>query len=665
VRELRAAMRPSGLARPRQPGAPAVAGEPTRNLYPGNMQTVERRPVNDAQLARLARLVPDMLCIAGADGYFHWVSPHFVDALGFTEEEILSTPFMEWVHPDDLAVTSEVVEKLAAGETLVAFENRRLCADGTYRWLEWNTAPAEDGTLYCCARDITGRRAQEHRLREQNRLLEMSETLAGVGHWRVTLDPPVTRWSPEVFRIHGLDPDSDQPPLEDAINAYHPDDREMVGRAVEGAIARKEPFDFEARVVRPGGEVRHVVSSGVPETDESGEVVAIFGVFRDVTDERLLAETLRRTERMASLGTMAAGIAHEINNPLGFVLGNLELLREELVSLSDRIPPELGPELLDILDNSFSGARRIRKIVEGMRSFSHIGTGETALVDLSKVVIAAAEIAQHQVQPVARLVRQVEPTSRVEGDESQLTQVLVNLLVNAAQAIHPGDADRNRVEVTLTMAGEQVELSVADTGPGVPDDLKARIFDPFFTTKPVGTGTGLGLSVCHSIVTQHGGTLGVEDRPGGGCLMTIRLPVASRDRDSDGTAAADGPPDLPRILVVDDEARALELLRRALRSRFRVTSVDSGQGAIDVLSGAASFDVVLCDLMMPTVSGVEVHNWIMEHRPELLPRFVIATGGAFTPGAAAFLEETDVRVIRKPFEVAELRTELAALARPR
>jgi PAS domain S-box-containing protein len=629
------------------------------------MQTVEHRPVDDAQLARLATLVPDMLCIAGTDGYFRWVSPHFVDALGFTEDDILSTPFMEWVNPDDLSSTRKALDRLSAGETLVAFENRWLCADGSYRWLEWNTAPAEDGTLYCCARDITGRRAQEIKLREQNRLLEMSETLAGVGHWRVTLDPPGTRWSPEVFRIHGLDPDCGQPPLEDAINAYHPDDREMVGQAVDRAIAGKQPFDFEARIIRPGGEVRHVLSSGVPETDESGRVVAIFGVFRDVTDERLLADTLRRTERMASLGTMAAGIAHEINNPLGFVLGNLELLREELVSLGDRFPPELRPELFDILDNSFSGARRIRKIVEGMRSFSHIGSGETSLVDLSKVVTAAAEIAHHQVQPVARLVRRLEPTGRVEGDESQLTQVLVNLLVNAAQAIDPGDADRNRVEITLAMAGGQVELSVADTGPGVPDDVKPRIFDPFFTTKPVGTGTGLGLSVCHSIVTRHGGTLMVEDRPGGGCLVRMRLPVASRGEDADGTAAIAGSSDLPRILIVDDEARALELLHRALRYRFRVTSADSGTGAIDVLSRGDSFDIVLCDLMMPTVSGVEVYHWIREHRPELLSRFVIATGGAFTPRAATFLEETDVRVIRKPFEIAELRTELAALARPR
>jgi PAS domain S-box-containing protein len=608
----------------------------------------------DEQLRTLVDVVPDLLALAGTDGYFRWLSPQWETVLGWSREELASRPFLEFVHPADRATTLREIARLGKGGSTIQFENRYACPDGSYRWLEWSATPTDDGTLYSSARDITDRKAAEQALLQRTNLLEMSENVGGVGHWRVDLrsgeDP---FWSPQVYAMHGRDPAVWSPTLAEAIEAYHPDDRAMVSRVVQRCADEQVPFNFEARIRRPDGSVRYIASQGVPELDSDGEAVAIFGVIRDLTEERELRQALLHSERMVALGTLAAGIAHEINNPLGYLLGNVELAAEMIGEARSAFPADEHAELQDILDNALSGALRIRKIVEGMGSFSRVGEGSRDPTDLRRVVRSALEITGSEIRSRAQLVTDLPPVPPVEADENQLVQVLINLILNACQALPPGSPLTQRVEVALRHDASGVTVRVSDTGPGVPEEIRGRIFDPFFTTKEVGSGTGLGLSIAQSILLAHGGALEVADRPGGGATFLATLPAVR------GAEVAEPPEDetdaRPRILAVDDEPQIVSFLKRALGRDYHVIEACSGREALDAVTRNPDFAVILCDLMMADVTGMDVYRRLQDEYPDLVERFVVITGGAFTPEAETFVEEEPVLVLRKPIDLALLR----------
>lgn len=611
-------------------------------------------PSLDEQLHTLVDLVPDLLALAGTDGRFRWLSPQWERTLGWSLEELMSTPFLEFVHPADREKTLEQLARLGEGLPAIQFENRYACPDGSYRWLEWSATPTTDGILYSSARDITDRKEAEQELVQRTNLLEMSENVGGVGHWRVDLrsgEEPF--WSPQVYAIHGRDPDRWSPTLATAIEAYHPDDRHMVSAAVQKCADEQEPFNFEARILRPDGSIRYTASQGVAEVDSDGEIIAIFGVTRDLTEERELREALLHSERMVSLGTLAAGIAHEINNPLGYLTGNVELAVESIAQCRSVLPDAEADELEEILDHALAGARRIRKIVEGMGSFSRLGAQERTPTDLRRVVRAALEITGSEIRSRAELVTDLQRVPPVEADENQMLQVLINLILNACQVLPPGSPLSHRIEVALRHRDDRVAIEVSDTGPGVPSDIRGRIFDPFFTTKEVGSGTGLGLSISQSILIAHGGTLEAGDRPGGGALFTASLPVAAGATIDD--LPDDEPDDLPRVLAVDDEPQIVSFLQRALGRDYRVVSAYSGREALEEVARNPDFAVILCDLMMADLTGMDVYQGLRDSHPDLVDRFVVITGGAFTPAAETFVEEEPVLVLRKPIDLGLLR----------
>jgi len=286
----------------------------------------------------------------------------------------------------------------------------------------------------------------------------------------------------------------------------------------------------EHRWLRRDGETLIIEVVGVTVTFE-GKPARIV-MCRDVTERKKMEAKLLVTERMASLGTLAAGIAHEINNPLSSVIANLQLIAEELGSRSARTGRATS-ELDEMLADATACAERIRRIVRGMRTFSRVD-GERCELDLARTIDTAVELASNEIRHRARLTKSYRQIPRVFADEGRLVQVFVNLLVNAAHAIPEGHADRHEIRVEAdTDEDGRVVVTVTDTGKGIDPEILGRVFDPFFTTKDVGGGMGIGLSICHSFVASIGGEISVQSEPGKGTTFRVFLPAAPPARSAD------------------------------------------------------------------------------------------------------------------------------------
>jgi len=308
------------------------------------------------------------------------------------------------------------------------------------------------------------------------------------------------------------------------------------------------------------------------------------------------------------------------------------------------------------LEEAREGGVRVREIVRDLKTFSRADDTGREPVDVGRVLKSALSLATSEIRARARVEVAIAPTPRVLGSEHRLGQVLLNLLINAAQAIPEGRRDEHLIRAsTGVMPDGRVQVAIADDGAGIPPAHRVRIFDPFFTTKPVGVGTGLGLSICHGIVTALGGEIALESEEGRGSTFRVLLPAAPVEELVRHTPAPVTAVRRARVLVVDDEPLVCRAVQRILSPPHDVRTRASGQGALATLEAEDGFDLVLCDLMMPDLSGMDLHARVLERRPELAERFVFLTGGAFTAGAREFLARVPNRCVEKPFEPAALR----------
>ena len=430
----------------------------------------------------------------------------------------------------------------------------------------------------------------------------------------------------------------------------------------------------EAVVRRPGGgEVPIEIAVGSTHFEDRRLYIA---TVRDLTDRKQLQARMMLTDRLASVGTLAAGVAHEINNPLAYVIANLEFLNRGLARLLQEAraagelvddPSRLAATLLsqiaglesarESLDAAREGSERVRHIVRDLKTFSRSDDLKRGPVDVRAVLESSLNMAWNEIRHRARLVKHFGEVERVEANASRLGQVFLNLLVNAAQAIPEGAVEANEIRVTVRADGVGfVTVEVADTGSGMSPDVLARIFDPFFTTKPVGVGTGLGLSICHSIVAELGGEIGVESAVGRGTTFRVRLPIAPPR----AVAASPEGPKQPqtgrrgRILVVDDEPMVGKAVRRTL-GEHDVTVLTDAREALARLTGGEEYDLIFCDIMMPQMSGMDLYNELSKKLPIAAGRMIFMTGGAFTPRSQEFLDRVPNQRIEKPFDWQGLR----------
>jgi PAS domain S-box-containing protein len=444
-------------------------------------------------------------------------------------------------------------------------------------------------------------------------------------------------------------------------------DEHRVQREREAAIlqghASPAPHVYRAR--RADGSQLLLEVTSVPFQFE-GKPSALT-MARDVTQKKQLEHQLVQADRLAALGTMAAGVAHEINNPLAYVMLNLEWVARKLPHVHD--DPSSLPAMLVMLDEARQGAARVSAIVRELRSFSRADGETRGPIDLATVVQSAIKMVGNEIRHRAQVVTSFEPARAVLANEARLEQVVVNLLLNAAQALPEETASSNVVRVSVREDGERrAVLEVSDNGEGIPPDVLPRIFDPFFTTKPVGVGTGLGLSICHGIVMSLGGKIVAYSEAGEGTTFRVMLPTTETLASDSAPPVSEGPASRDtvraRILVIDDEPAIAHTLRELLAPQHEVISATSGPEALALLA-AGDLDVIFCDLMMPGMSGAELYNRIQADWPGLEDRIVFMTGGAFTAGAADFLTSVPNRRLEKPFSLGLIEQIVRDMARRR
>jgi len=353
--------------------------------------------------------------------------------------------------------------------------------------------------------------------------------------------------------------------------------------------------------------------------------------------------------------------SHEINNPLTYVLGGASFLGE-LARGSVHLPAAAITAIHEIEH----GVRRVRRIVADLGMFGRGERDDDRPVDIAATVGWAVRMTASQLRARARVVTRLEPTPPVLGNDTRLGQVVLNLLTNAAQAIEEGHPADHLITVSSGVEPDgAVRIEVSDTGCGIPADIVGRVFDPFFTTKPVGLGTGLGLSICHGIVSAMGGTLTVTSAPGRGSTFTVRLPATLPWPAAETPPAVAVQPRRGRILIVDDEPLIVKLLVHVIGDAHDVVAAGGGREALAIIDADRTFDLILCDLTMPDLNGIDLHERLEDAHPELLDRLVFLTGGAHTPRARAFVARADIVVIEKPVETAALLRLIAARLAPR
>jgi PAS domain S-box-containing protein len=598
----------------------------------------------------------------GGGAKFVYVNDRAAEVHGLAAEEMIGKPVLFQVAPEDLPALLKLRDERRQGPVSPRrLEVTVLRKDGTRLPLEVGLSYANyQGRTAAVTfmHDISDRRrvleALQHSEGRFRRLIEAAPEAIGVAR-----NGAMVYANPAFVELFGFR-NASAVVGRSVVEMIHPDDRQRMAEALAQRQAEQrtgQPREY--RIVRPDGQLRTIEALSIGIDFEGAP--AVLGFARDVTEQNRIRTQLVEADRLASVGTLAAGVGHEINNPLAYVLLNLQALERELARL---VAPDRIADALEMVRNALTGVDRVRTIARDLKSFSRSDPDARGPIDVRRVLESAINMAAHEIRLRARLVTSFEDVPPVLANEARLGQVFLNLLLNAAQALPERRTDGHEIRVVARQGDDdRVVVEVSDTGPGVPEAMLERIFDPYFTTKPPGVGTGLGLSIGRSIVSSLGGTLTVSNAPGGGATFRVELPALRSYHGKPSTL----PPQLRdqasrlRVLIVEDEPALALALERALAEGHDALVVPGGREAMSVLARDPSFDVVLCDVMMPGMSGVELYEALREQSPAITERFIFMTGGAHTSRIREFLAETTRPWLEKPFDVRELKQLLAEI----
>jgi PAS domain S-box-containing protein len=518
--------------------------------------------------------------------------------------------------------------------------------------------------LLTISRDVTALRAAEAAREQLTLELQKSEER----HRRVVRNVPVVQWALDndgVFTLaEGL-----------ALLSLGRRAERMVGANIFELYADNKQILLYFSQAKKGQVIAGPFEQGDaafeshwgPLRDEAGTIVGVTAIALDVSS-RMRAEQARREteqrmsvlERLAATGRLAAGVAHEINNPLTYVLSNLDEIEAQLAARE-------GTETIrTCAREAMDGAKRVAAIVRDLRVFSGRPQPGQSRCQPSKVVDSAVTLMRNQIRHRARLEidNRLPPDAAIES--GRLAQVLVNLLMNACQAIPEGNVEANLIRVTVASASSTIIIEVSDTGEGIASETIPHLFEPFFTTRKIGEGSGLGLSVSYALVSEVGGTIEVKSAKGTGAMFTVKIPV-SKGNSAEFVEPLQTPSPVVRrlrILVVDDEAPVGRALARYL-SEHEVVLETRAQAGLERLRRGERFDAILTDMMMPEMSGIQFYDHLRRELPELIRRVVFMSGGVFGPEALAFVEREKPVVYEKPLDVQQLLAHLHDLGEGR
>ena len=595
-----------------------------------------------------------------------FLNPGAEKLLGYSLSEFRAISVWDWIAPEELERLRDLRVRRLQGEVLpgpletavLNKDEQRIEVEVSQSQIEVNDRSVTVAFLF----DISARKRGELALRQsEERFRALIEGAPdGVAILR---GPDIVFLNSAAARMLGAA--SPEAALGLPITDFlHPDDAKLaatrIGQLFRSGERHPDPAEYRSRS-REGQELSLEISA-IPSEYQGKPAVLAFA--RDVTERKAIQTRLVEADRLSALGVLSAGIAHEINNPLAYLLLNLEYLSRELPTLL-QAPQKLDSLMVRVRD-ACHGAERVASIVRDLRTFARADESMRGPIDVKAALESALNIASSEIKQRGALVRDYEPVPPVDANPNRIEQVLLNLLLNAAQALPSPEEPGHEVRARLRTRDGQVSIVIEDTGSGIPEELLGKIFDPFFTTKPVGVGTGLGLPICRSIVRGLGGEISVRSTPGRGSEFTVILPASSGELLP--TSATPRPPSDPapqrgRILVVDDEFSVARTLSALLQSEHDITLAASGAEALAAIEAEPNggFDVIMCDLMMPGMSGMDLYERVKREHAGLELRMVFMTGGVSMDRAREFLATSVNLTFEKPFDFDLLRGTLRRL----
>ena len=617
---------------------------------------LERRVIEKAMGRGRTWLVsPEFLAVADANGHFTDTNPAWGTVFGWTPDEMAATPFIDLVHPDDVAATLAVYDDLNRGVPLLRFENRYRAKSGEYRWLSWIAVP-DDGKLYCSARDVTEDKASEA---EREQLWTLSEDLlarADYGGGLSAVNPAWTKvlgWSEDELLTN---------PYADIID---PQNVPATVAALEEMSRTGQPTRFENRILTKDGVWTPMGWTVAPEPDGQNFIAVGRDLTADKVRETQLAaaqDALRQSQKMEAVGQLTGGIAHDFNNLLAGISGSLELLSKRL---SEGRLNGMGR----YIDAAQGSAQRAASLTQRLLAFSRRQTLDPKPTDVNRLIGGMEDLIRRSVGPDVEVeVVAAGGLWATQIDQSQLENALLNLCINARDAMAPvggrltietenKSLDDRAAKASDLPPGQYVSLCVTDTGSGMTPEVQAQAFDPFFTTKPLGQGTGLGLSMIHGFMRQSGGQVRIYSEIGEGTTMCLYLPRHQGEADGDeavnATTVAEGGHG-ETVLIIDDEETVRMLVAEVLGDAgYNVIEAPDGPSGLEILRSDRRIDLLISDVGLPGgMNGRQVADAARVSRPELKVLFI--TGYAENAAVGNGLLAPGMEVLTKPFAMVDL-----------
>ena len=600
-----------------------------------------------------------MAILDSSSGRFLSANPRLGEILGYAPEVLLKHDFMYFTHPDDLQPDLASVRQLRSGELDgVTKEKRYLHRSGRtvrarLRMVRLPTAPDSPERHLTLVEDITSAAlAQEEKLQALDRLQKITERVPGaVYQYRLAPDgqTSIPYASEAMVGICGIRPEDLRADPARLTALHHPEDRERIAASIQASARDLSPWKLDYRLKFPDGSIRHLLGDAVPEREEDGAVLWT-GFLADVTERRQMEDRLIHSQKMESLGVLAGGVAHDMNNVLGAILA----LASAHLTLHDE-----GSPAYKAFDTIYQAASRGGSLVKGLLNFARQSPAERQILDLNAVLLQEAHLLEHSTLAKVRLEQDLAPDLKcILGDGSALHHTIMNLCVNAVDAM----PDHGTLTLrTRNAEPGRVEVEVEDTGTGMPPEVLAKAMDPFFTTKGVGKGTGLGLSIVYATVTAHQGEIELWSEPGKGTRVRLSFPaLAALDEAprAGGGIARVPPAKALRVLLVDDNDLILDSTQVLLEVLgHTVTPAMSGEAALALLDQGLDPEVVILDMNMPGLGGKGTLPRLRRLHPDL--PVILATGRADQEALDLILANPGSTLMPKPFSLKELEDCLA------